>query len=209
MNLRPQINMNIKICCIKLSLATRVIAMIRLITSVLVLTQLSTELAEQDGNGGTVSILLGLDIDEFTNSEGENQTATANIIMIGFLLFSLMYAVASAILIWGSIVEQRWCAIPWLVCEILSFGTQIATLAIHGMTLRTRQDKWIILLSIFNIFLSIYFWIVVFCAQRSWSRDKNGLGENISTSTSSSGNTLHDEVIESTAPPLPSKTLEV
>uniref|UniRef100_A0A224XPS6 Putative conserved plasma membrane protein n=1 Tax=Panstrongylus lignarius TaxID=156445 RepID=A0A224XPS6_9HEMI len=200
--------MNLKICCIKLSLATRVIAMVGLITSVLVLTQLFTELAEKDGNG-TVSILLGLDVDEFT--QFNSQSTQGSEIMIAFLFFSLIYAVASAILIWGSIVEVSWYAIPWLVCEALSFGTQIATVTMHAINFqKKRNDRWIILLSIFNLFLSVYFWIVVFSAQRSWAKDRKQERENASTSTLSSGNeTIPDDVFENTAPPLPEKCVEV
>ncbi|XP_073994796.1 uncharacterized protein [Rhodnius prolixus] len=200
--------MNLKICCIKLSLATRVIAMVGLITSVLVLTQLFTELAEKDGNG-TVSILLGLDVDEFT--QFNSQSTQGSEIMIAFLFFSLIYAVASAILIWGSIVEISWYAFPWLACETLSFGTQIATITIHAINFqKKRNDRWIILLSIFNLFLSVYFWVVVFSAQRSWASERKQERENASTSTLSSGNeTMPDDVFETTAPPLPQKCIEV
>ena len=59
------------------------------ITSVLVMTQLSTELAEQDGNRGTVSILLGLDIDEFTSQDKTQQGTNKNFSLKSFVLFEL------------------------------------------------------------------------------------------------------------------------
>lgn len=44
------------------------------ITSVLIITQISSELADPEGTGGTVGILLGLDIDEFKNTmSGEEE----------------------------------------------------------------------------------------------------------------------------------------
>uniref|UniRef100_T1ICS7 Uncharacterized protein n=1 Tax=Rhodnius prolixus TaxID=13249 RepID=T1ICS7_RHOPR len=120
--------------------------------------------------------------------------------MIAFLFFSLIYAVASAILIWGSIVEISWYAFPWLACETLSFGTQIATITIHAINFQKKR----------NDLLSVYFWVVVFSAQRSWASERKQERENASTSTLSSGNeTMPDDVFETTAPPLPQKCIEV
>ncbi|XP_014281591.1 uncharacterized protein [Halyomorpha halys] len=186
--------MRLKICCIKLSLAARIIAMVGLIASVLVLTQLSTELAEPDANGGgTVSILLGLDVDDFWQSSSNNGMQGLEV-LIAFLLFSFVYATASAILIWGSIVEVSCFAYPWLLCEAISFVTQIITIYLHSLKSFQRTNRWILLLSAFNLVISIYFWVVVFCAARSWAKQKREERENASTSTLSSGNeTINDE----------------
>lgn len=198
---------NMKICCVKLSLAARVIAMIGLITSVLILTQLSTELADPENAGGSVSILLGLDVEEFKytiSGEERFRKSDATEIMVAFLLFSFIYAVASAILIWGTIVEQSWCALPWLICEAFSFATQVSTLAIHAIALRTRKDKWIITFSVLNIGLTVYFWIVVFCAQRTWRRQSEEEKELERTR-----NGAQDKSEESPVPPLPNKYMQV
>uniref|UniRef100_A0A0A9VSB9 tRNA(Ile)-lysidine synthase n=1 Tax=Lygus hesperus TaxID=30085 RepID=A0A0A9VSB9_LYGHE len=186
--------MNLKVCCIKLSLAARVIAMIGLITSVLVLTQLFSELVTENDGKGTVSILLGLDIDEFIQADSEGLE-----LKIPFLFFALIYAVASSILIWGSIVEINYYAFPWLICEAVSFATQVATFTLICIKMGNQVgvDRWVILLSVCNLFLSIYFWIVVFCAQRTWARQRREERENMSTTTLSSGNdTIQDEVYE-------------
>ncbi|XP_039288584.1 uncharacterized protein LOC111063426 [Nilaparvata lugens] len=193
---------DMKICCVKLSLAARVIAMVGLITSVLILTQLSTELADPESSGGSVSILLGLDVEEFKYTIGgdDRQRKTdATEIMIAFLLFSFFYAVSSAILIWGTIVEQSWCALPWLICVAFSFATQVATLAIHAIALGTRKNKLIIAISVLNIGLTVYFWIVVFCAQRTWRRQHEEEKQLQRSRT----------VQASPAPPLPNKYMQV
>lgn len=205
--------LDLKICCIKLSLAARVIAMVGLITSVLILTQISAELAEPESTGGTVGILLGLDLEEFRytisgeeNSNSRKQEAIE--IMVAFLLFSLTYAIASAILIWGTIVEQSWCALPWLICEAFSFATQIATLAVHAIALRTRRDKWIITISILNLGLTLYFWIVVFCAQRTWARQRRESKANENLARVNNIGRI-GSVRQESAPPLPSKYVQV
>lgn len=203
--------MRLKICCIKLSLAARIIAMVGLIASVLVLTQLSTELAEPENGGGTVSILLGLDVDDFRDSNSTLTTGKLDIqgleVIIVFLIFSFIYATASAILIWGSIVEVSCFAFPWLLCEAISFATQIVTVTIHIMKADKKKDRWIIALSFFNLVISIYFWVVVFCAARSWAKQRKEERENVSTSTLSSGNeTINDEAFET---PIPQKCVQV
>uniref|UniRef100_A0A1B6LFD0 Uncharacterized protein n=1 Tax=Graphocephala atropunctata TaxID=36148 RepID=A0A1B6LFD0_9HEMI len=196
--------LDMKICCIKLSLAARVIAMIGLITSVLIITQISSELAEPEGTGGTVGILLGVDIDEFkytmSGEADEHRKQKVTEIMVAFLLFTLTYAVASAILIWGTIVEQSWCAIPWLICEAFSFATQVSTLAIHAIALRTRKDKVVLLVSILKLGLSPYFWLVVFCAQRTWARQRR---------ESKANELRHSTLKDGSALPLPNKYAQV
>lgn len=53
--------------------------------------------------------------------------------------------------------------------------------------------KRIIFVLIFSV-ISIYFWVVVFCAARSWAKQRREERENASTSTLSSGNeTINDE----------------
>lgn len=187
--------------------------MIGLITSVLVLTQLSTELAEPENGGGTVSILLGLDVDDFRDPSSNSTLSSGKLdlqgleVLIAFLIFSFIYATASAILIWGSIVEVSCFAFPWLFCEAISFATQIVTLTIHAMKADKKKDSWILLLSAFNLVISIYFWVVVFCAARSWAKQKREERENASTSTLSSGNeTINDEPFE---PPITPKCVQV
>uniref|UniRef100_A0A1B6EHQ1 Uncharacterized protein n=1 Tax=Cuerna arida TaxID=1464854 RepID=A0A1B6EHQ1_9HEMI len=196
--------LDMKICCIKLSLAARVIAMIGLITSVLIITQVSSELAEPEGTGGTVGILLGVDIDEFkytmSGEADEHRKQKVTEIMVAFLLFTLTYAVASAILIWGTIVEQSWCAIPWLICEAFSFATQVSTLAIHAIALRTRKDKVVLFVSILKLGLSPYFWLVVFCAQRTWARQRR---------ESKANELRHNTLKDGSALPLPNKYAQV
>uniref|UniRef100_A0A1B6E8E6 Uncharacterized protein n=1 Tax=Clastoptera arizonana TaxID=38151 RepID=A0A1B6E8E6_9HEMI len=203
---------DLKICCIKLSLAARVIAMVGLITSVLIMTQLSTEIAEPSDTRGTVSILFGLDIKEFEYTiQGKTNSSSSNNIeiLIAFLLFSLMYAIASAILIWGTIVEQSWCALPWLICEAFSFATQISTLAIHAVALRIRTDKWIILISILNIGLTFYFWVVVFCAAKTWRRQRRESKANEISSVSRHNTLKEDSYTNGSSSPLPSKYVQV
>ncbi|BES92936.1 Hypothetical protein NTJ_05746 [Nesidiocoris tenuis] len=188
--------MKLNVCCIKLTLAARVIAMIGLITSVLVLTQLFSELVTVNDRSGTVSILLGLDIDEFIeNDEGLE-------LKIPFLFFALIYALSSSVLIWGSIVEVNFYAIPWLLCEALSFGMQVATFVKICINLANKSyvDRWVVLVTVANLFLSVYFWVVVFCAQRVWARLKREERENMSTTTLSSGNdTIQDGGYDSAA----------
>lgn len=47
--------------------------------------------------------------------------------------------------------EQCQCAVPWLICEAFSFATQVSTLAIHAIALRTRKDKVVICVSILKL----------------------------------------------------------
>ncbi|XP_014254640.1 uncharacterized protein LOC106669582 [Cimex lectularius] len=200
--------MSVKICCIKLSLATRVIAMIGLITSVLVLIQIFTDLAEQGKTSGTVSILLGLDIDEIIlKANMQNNAALDKWLKIGYMVFAMLFAIASAILIWGSIVEINYFAYPWLVCESLSSIAQIVSILLMLSDFNNRHEKvdnWLLLFTLCNLCIYLYFWAVVFMSQKYWAEERNEEVTSNSTLTGVSV-TTHSEPFDSQAPSLPVK----
>ncbi|KAL1131845.1 hypothetical protein AAG570_011456 [Ranatra chinensis] len=200
------------------------------ITSVLVLTQLSTELAEEqmsggvgngnsggnkinsnssnnstiDGGGrGSITILLGMDMAQFmelvvTSTSLKYTPHLETVIMIGFLFVSFIYALSSAFLIWGTIVEQSWCSVGWLVSEAISISCQVSSMALPPLSTQAAKHKWTLMFISVHFLLSVYFWIVVFSAQRVWSkrkkRRKNGENETVSTASSSPTEAIQDEL---------------
>lgn len=143
--------------CVDVSVGARIVAVLGLVMSGLVVTQLSTELARGSGDGG-VAVLLGLSLDELDSRQRQSMHSDQHDhghdqlllglahpssrgrqpfdhyvrdVLAAFLVYAVLYMGSSALLAYSSLVASRWGALPWLLLQALSIASQVARLVVQ------------------------------------------------------------------------------
>ncbi|XP_034182238.1 uncharacterized protein LOC117605248 [Osmia lignaria lignaria] len=173
-----------KLCCIGLSLATRIIGTYTMSLSVLTINVLmSNYFSRATDNEFFDSIqgwaFLGLNwIQVLRSSQAETKAQTA---VVFFLAYTISFLLASAYLALGSISRKPKCAVPWMYLQMISIIDQSVALSIH-LTHGSEYDAydqsmWYIPVSSVYLLTSTYFWMVVQSARRQWAEERNGCAD--------------------------------
>ncbi|KDR12948.1 uncharacterized protein LOC110835804 [Zootermopsis nevadensis] len=191
-----------EMCRLEITVAARFVGVFGLVISVIVMSQLISELAHHDGRGKIIA-LLGINIEEFDTNEDNatvmkrndskiimlnnsvienNSTITkgmaeSNYFLVICFLFALAQVLANALLIWGTIVEKRCYTVPWFLCETGSLSVQVLGYVYYVIHKQNELDAGVFTAAIVNMVVTIYFWYIVFRAQERWNRE--GLCEDI------------------------------
>lgn len=168
-----------KLCCIGLSLATRIIGTYTMSLSILMINVLMSNYFSRTTDEsffGTVETwgLFGLNwMQVLRNSQIERKAETA---IVFLLLYTISFLLASAYLTLGSISRRPKCAVPWMYLQMISIIDQSAALSIH-LTHGQQYDVydksiWYIPVSSVYLLLTMYFWMVVHAARRKWYEEQ-------------------------------------
>ncbi|XP_066594787.1 uncharacterized protein [Prorops nasuta] len=168
-----------KLCCIRLSLAARIISAYSLSLSILILNvSMSHYFSREDDDDFFNAIeswaLFGLNWIQFLrHSLLEKRAQTA---MICFLVYNVLFLLTSAYLALGSISRKAQSAVPWMYLQMISIIDQSVALAIH--LTHSQQyavyDKslWYIPVSSVYLLLSVYFWMVIQVTRWEWCNEE-------------------------------------
>lgn len=165
-----------KVCCIGLSAAARIIGTYTMSLSILMINMLmsnffSREKDEDFFKSIETWALLGLNwaqILRYSQIQKKAQT-----VLVCFLLYCVLFLMASAYLALGSISRKPKCAVPWMYLQMISIIDQSVALSIH-LTRSPPDDvydksMWYIPAATAYLLLCAYFWLVVQEARRQWS----------------------------------------
>lgn len=105
----------------------------------------------------------------------------ANTAIMCFLIYTMLFLLASVYLALGSISRKPKCAVPWMYLQMISIIDQSVALSIH-LTHPPHYDVydksiWYIPVSSFYLLLSAYFWMVVQAARREWCNGEENCSE--------------------------------
>lgn len=162
---------------------TRLTALYGMAVSIVVMTILSVELNGEEKGRGKIAILLGIDIDEFDiNHKQCNSSAVANtdnskyispgsvyIFVLSCYIYSLVEIVANALLVWGTLLEKLWCAVPWFVCKSINLSIQFIGF-IYYITMDDRPENQVLTTALFNFVITLSFWCTVYQTVQRWRR---------------------------------------
>ncbi|XP_044262828.1 uncharacterized protein LOC123010194 [Tribolium madens] len=161
-----------------LTLATRLIAFIGIAVSVLLITVLLNDLSAKKFNiSRNVALALGLDwrhIDYRANASPKSDPE-------------------------GAIWEKFWLAIPWLICELLGCISKFSALIFHLITEKDNLSRLFLIGSTIYILVMIWWWLVVFTAQKTWQEKKHPNSE-ISFSINETGTGFNSILLNSPEP---------
>ncbi|CAK9821866.1 hypothetical protein ANTRET_LOCUS512 [Anthophora retusa] len=210
-----------KLCCIGLSLATRIISTYTMSISILMINVLMSNYFSRETNHDFFDSveswgLFGLNwMQVLRNSQMEKKAQTA---MVFLLVYTILFLLTSAYLALGSISRKPKCAVPWMYLQMISIIDQSVALSIH-LTHGPQCDVydksiWYIPVSSVYLLLCAYFWMVVQAARKEWSNEQRSctdfpLSEAISVTQPSNGNgpkspsflSQNFSMFESTRPP--------
>ncbi|XP_015607953.1 uncharacterized protein LOC107273873 [Cephus cinctus] len=164
-----------RICCMGLTLASRIIGMIGLTSSILLINVLVSDFFSNQEENFFASaidswILFGLNWTQLVKNSEFNRPTDS--ILLCFLIYSLAFLCASGLLILGSIYKKRFYAMPWLFLELISITDQFVALIVL-LTQDIDSElfdsyPWYTPLSSLCLLISVYFWMTVYNAQKEW-----------------------------------------
>ncbi|CAK9821867.1 hypothetical protein ANTRET_LOCUS512 [Anthophora retusa] len=168
-----------KLCCIGLSLATRIISTYTMSISILMINVLMSNYFSRETNHDFFDSveswgLFGLNwMQVLRNSQMEKKAQTA---MVFLLVYTILFLLTSAYLALGSISRKPKCAVPWMYLQMISIIDQSVALSIH-LTHGPQCDVydksiWYIPVSSVYLLLCAYFWMVVQAARKEWSNEQ-------------------------------------
>ncbi|XP_017886067.1 uncharacterized protein LOC108628572 [Ceratina calcarata] len=167
------------LCCIGLSLATRIISTYSMSVSILMINLLMSNYFSRvtddeffdtaEGWG-----LLGLNwMQILRTSQFDRKAQTA---VVFFLVYAISFFLASAYLALGSISRKPKCAVPWMYLQMISIIDQSVALSIH-LTHGLQYDVydksiWYIPTSSVYLLLSVYLWTIVQATRKEWATEQ-------------------------------------
>ncbi|KAG7202033.1 hypothetical protein KM043_004717 [Ampulex compressa] len=167
-----------RLCCSGLALGTRIIGTYTMSVSILMINVLMSNFFAREKDEDFFDTienwaLLGLNWAQILrNSQLPRKAQTA---MVCFLIYSMLFLLASAYLALGSISRKPKCAVPWMYLQMISIIDQSVALAIR-LAQRQKYDVydksiWYVPVSSVYLLLSTYFWMVVQAARKEWLND--------------------------------------
>ncbi|XP_046740702.1 uncharacterized protein LOC124408078 [Diprion similis] len=161
-------------CCISVTLTTRLIGLFDLSASIVGIFFLAQEFFSDEQrliDFNDIKIFMGL---SWSKSSTHFDRKLDNTWIFGLLLaYSTLYFFCSAGLILATFSRNKHHAVPWLTFEIISFGNQGSGIITHFLRPQCVCDVEIfnsesVLAAGFYLVLTAYFWIVVFIARSTW-----------------------------------------
>ncbi|RLU26043.1 hypothetical protein DMN91_002206 [Ooceraea biroi] len=168
-----------KLCCIGVSLAARIIGAYTMSISILMINVLMSNFFSRKGDEDFFESLknwavLGLNwVQTMKYMPLQKKAQTA---MTCFLIYILLFLLASAYLALGSISRKHKCAVPWMYLQIISIIDQ--TVALSLLIMHDEQNSaftktvWYIPVASIYLVLSMYFWMIVQTARRVWYEEQ-------------------------------------
>nr|XP_023016753.1 uncharacterized protein LOC111506052 [Leptinotarsa decemlineata] len=164
------------VCCsmIDLTIACRIIASIGLTISIwLVVVLINDKFWREDDYydlSRKTALALGLDWQHFHAKAAANQQddPEGRMISIIVLFYSAAFLIINILLFFGTIIHNSYCAMPWLLCELLGCISKLGALIYHLHC--DHLNRFFFVGSIVYIVLMVWWWTVVFLAQLSWRR---------------------------------------
>ncbi|XP_023719138.1 uncharacterized protein LOC111870811 isoform X2 [Cryptotermes secundus] len=168
-----------------LRLITRLTALYGMAVSIVVMTILTMELKDEEKGRGKIFIFLGIDIDEFdinhnerdsnavVNTDNYKYTSSRLKPLYPFVLICYIYScveiVANALLVWGTLVEKLWCAVPWFICKTINLSIQFIGF-IHYILMEDKPENQVLATALFNFVVTLIFWCTVYQTVQRWIR---------------------------------------
>ncbi|KAK0172218.1 hypothetical protein PV328_005565 [Microctonus aethiopoides] len=163
------------LCCMSLSLASRIIATLGLSVSILMLNIVISEFFGRPRDEFFTAVepwsFLGLNWTRFLhNSNIPNRVLVIFSCYFGYLI---LYLITSSLLAIGTVIRQSQFASPWLYFQIVSIADQLVTLILNLTTVpapeNAERSHWYIPLCSLYLMYTIYVWMVVYAASEEWS----------------------------------------
>lgn len=168
-----------KLCCIGLSLATRIIGTYTMSLSILTINVLMSNYFSRTTDNEFFNTIqnwsfLGLNwIQVLRNSQIETKAQTT---VAFFFVYTISFLLASAYLTLGSISRKPKCAVPWMYLQMISIIDQSVALSIHlihGSQYDAYDSSmWYIPVSSVYLLMCTYFWMVVQAARKQWAEER-------------------------------------
>ncbi|XP_017783337.1 PREDICTED: uncharacterized protein LOC108567414 [Nicrophorus vespilloides] len=160
------------LCCVNLTLATRFIGFLGLAVSAILTCVLINDKVSTDYNASRkTALVLGLDWEHFHLKANASHAADpeGNTISIIVILYAVLYLLINSLLIYSTITLNRWCTVPWIICELFSCVSKVVAMVFHRLDDQDHFSNVFVIGSICYILLNIWWWIVVVSAQASWT----------------------------------------
>ncbi|KAK6626768.1 hypothetical protein RUM44_009245 [Polyplax serrata] len=153
------------ICCFPVDIAVRLIGSISLLMNVLVFIALVSNPGEVLADD-KIRIIFGFD-SEYFNPDNQSRD-DAEWFTIFCLIFTLFLLISSALLIWASIVGQRWLTVPWLICSLLNLTCHITSLTLLSFREVPAVREWVTALTVLHSVALFYFTLIVAISHYLW-----------------------------------------
>lgn len=187
------------LCCISLSIASRIIGTYTMSLSILMINVFMSHFFSKENEEdffGTVESWAPIGLNwalVFRYFQLERRSQVVAICSYSILAYGILFLTTSAYLAFGSIARKPKCAVPWLYMQMISIIDQSTALGIQLMHVQYDvfdKSAWYIPLSCVYLLLSAYFWMIVQSARKEWF---NGGHENQRITVSRISGNLSDE----------------
>ncbi|XP_035717595.1 uncharacterized protein LOC118439721 isoform X1 [Vespa mandarinia] len=168
------------LCCIGLSVASRIIGTYTLALSILIINVFMSHFFignHEHDFFGTVESWAPIGLHwalVFKYFRLDRQSQVIAICSYAIFVYSMLFLISSAYLTYGSITRKSKYAVPWLYMQMISIIDQSTALGIQ--LIHERYDvfdksTWYIPLCCIYLLLNAYFWMVVQSSRREWSKN--------------------------------------
>ncbi|CAL7947796.1 unnamed protein product [Xylocopa violacea] len=181
-----------KVCCIGLSLATRIISTYTMSLSILMINVLMSSYFSRVTDNDFFDFveswgLVGLNwMHIVRNSQLERKAQTGAVFL---LVYTISFLLASAYLALGSISRRPKCAVPWMYLQMISIIDQSVALSIHlthGLQYDVYdQSVWYIPVSSVYLLFCAYLWAIVRAARKEWANEQENCTDSPLTEATS------------------------
>ncbi|KAH0953608.1 hypothetical protein HN011_000100 [Eciton burchellii] len=169
-----------KLCCIGVSLAARIIGTYTMSISILMINVLMSNFFSRKGDEDFFDSLKNwtvLGLNWMESIRYMQLQKKAQIAMTCFLVYVLLFLLASAYLALGSISRRHKCAVPWMYLQMISIIDQTVALSFHlthaEQNSAFARATWYTPVSSVYLVLSVYLWMIVQAARRMWYDEQN------------------------------------
>ncbi|XP_012275871.1 uncharacterized protein LOC105697254 [Orussus abietinus] len=161
-------------CCLSRTLEARIIGTLGVSSSILMINILVSDFFSRDKDDELLGILqtwahLGMNWTQMMkNSRLEKKIET---ILICFLVYATLFLLASSYLILGSVAKKRKYAKPWLFLQAIGIIDQFLAFMAYITRNSPTDDQFALYIPTYIMYMlvSLYFWLAVFEAQKTWS----------------------------------------
>ncbi|XP_014475262.1 PREDICTED: uncharacterized protein LOC106744757 [Dinoponera quadriceps] len=181
-----------KLSCIGVSLAARIIGTYTMSLSILMINLVMSNFFSRKGDeeffdSCKIWAVLGLNwMQILRNTQLQKKAQTA---MTCFLVYALLFLLASACLALGSMSRRHKCAVPWMYLQMISIIDQSVALSIHLTHSQQQYDvleksMWYVPVSSIYLILSVYLWVIVQAARKQWFNEQQDHVDYVTTISS-------------------------
>ncbi|XP_067000476.2 uncharacterized protein [Anabrus simplex] len=152
-----------------------------LVLSILLFTQVGIDLLAPGSKPDTRRhfSVLGLHLANWEEWAAQQHSTWWFGVEVSVVVFSIVYAVGSGLLVLACMWRSRRLTIPWLVMSAVSILCQVISLTLRQHTKSYNLNDWEMMIAIWNIIVCLGIWTLVFKTQKRWA----GLRRNAAASS--------------------------